>query len=122
MADIFHSLRVRAGADDVLDAVSRFELVNAWWPNDRLVFSPASKDSAGEAAIAWNCVEGPAEWVGTSISFDVAVDGLETVLRFSHRNWREASDAFAECTTKWGRVLMAVKSRVETPDADDTRV
>ena len=84
--------------------------------------TPSLRRDRGWLTGVWQCLDGPPEWIGTDITFSFAREGAETVVRFAHRNWREASDAFAQCTTKWGRVLMALKSRVETPEADDLRV
>ena len=127
MADIFHSLRMRASTDDVINAVTEDELLRPWWPDEGLVLAaqPARDQAVSRveraisSSVAWRCVEGPEEWVGTDIMFAFARDGGDTVVRFAHRNWRDTSDSFAECTTKWGRVLLALKARVETPDADD---
>ncbi len=120
MADIFHSLRVSASADDVFRAVTEDELLRPWWARDDHL-AVRCVEIADGASVAWRCIEGPEEWVGTDITFAFTRDGAETVVRFAHRNWREASDAFAQCTTKWGRVLLALKSRVETPEAEDVR-
>jgi hypothetical protein len=121
MADIFHSLRMRASTDDVLRAVTEDELLRPWWAGDGNL-AVRSVEMKGALGVAWRCVDGPPEWIGTDITFAFARDGAETIVRFAHRNWRETSDAFAQCTTKWGRVLMALKSRVETPEAEDLRV
>jgi uncharacterized protein YndB with AHSA1/START domain len=132
MADIFHCLRMSASPDDVLRAVTEDELLRPWWAAEDAGPSPAPSsrtprfavrclsiaESAGPG-VAWRCVDGPPEWIGTDIVFALAQEGRETVVRFAHRNWRETNDAFARCTTKWGRILMALKSRVETPEADD---
>jgi uncharacterized protein YndB with AHSA1/START domain len=132
MADIVHCLHMRASPDDVLRAVTEDELLRPWWAAEdaELPAAPAARtprsglrfrslaDGAGQG-VAWRCIDGPPEWVGTDIVFTLAQEGRETVVRFAHRNWRETNDAFARCTTKWGRILMALKSRVETPEADD---
>jgi hypothetical protein len=121
MADIFHSLRMRASTDDVFRAVTEDELLRPWWASEgNLAVRPV--EIADGLGVAWRCVDGPAEWIGTDITFAFVRDGAETIVRFAHRNWRETSDAFAQCTTKWGRVLFALKSRVETAEADDLRV
>jgi uncharacterized protein YndB with AHSA1/START domain len=121
MADIFHCLRMSASPDDVFRAVTENELLRPWWAN-HTPLSVRCVEIAEGVSVAWRCTEGPPEWIGTEIAFVFARDGAETVVRFAHKNWRDTSDAFAQCTTKWGRVLMALKSRVETPEADDLRV
>lgn len=120
MADIHHCLRMTASPDDVLRAVTEDELLRPWWAggNDLAVRCLSIADGAGPS-VAWRCVAGPPDWVGTDIVFALAPEGRETVVRFAHRNWRETNDAFARCSTKWARVLMALKSRVETPEAED---
>ncbi|CAN5921826.1 SRPBCC domain-containing protein [soil metagenome] len=120
MADIFHSLRMRASTDEVLRAVTEDDLLRPWWASDGKL-AVRSVAEGNRLAVTWRCVDGPPEWIGTDITFALARDGAETIVRFAHRNWRETSDAFAQCTTKWGRVLLALKSRVETPEADDLR-
>ena len=122
MADIFHCLRMSASPDDVLRAVTEDELLRPWWAaseRDRLAVRCLTIADGDGLGIAWRCVDGPAEWIGTDIVFALAEEGRETVVRFAHKNWRETNDAFARCTTKWARILMALKSRVETPEADD---
>ena len=121
MADIFHTLRMRAAAEDVLLAVTENDLLRPWWASEGAL-AVRSLEVAEGRGVAWRCVEGPPEWVGTDIAFAVACDGGDTILRFSHRNWHATTEAFAHCTTKWGRVLLALKSHVETPEAEDLRV
>lgn len=121
MADIVHQLRMRAHAHDVFRAVTVEELLRPWWSGDGNLAVDCVEIDDG-TRVSWRCVDGPAEWIGTDITFAFACDRGETVVRFSHRNWREPSDAFASCSTKWARILMALKSRMETPEADDLGV
>jgi hypothetical protein len=120
MVGIFHSVRIQAPQDDVFQAVSEIELLRPWWANEGNLAVQCLGVVEG-AHVAWRCVDGPPEWVGTEIAFLFAREQGETVVRFAHTNWREVSDAFARCTTKWGRVLMALKGTLETPEADDLR-
>ena len=120
MADIFHWLRMSASTDDVFRAVIEDRLLERWWAKETPIAVECVEIADG-AKVSWLCVEGPEEWAGTDITFAFAREGSETVVRFAHKNWRDTSDAFARCTTKWGRVLLALKSRVETPEADDLR-
>ena len=120
MADIFHCLKMSASADDVFRAVTEDELLRPWWARETRLAVRCVEISDG-ARVSWHCDDGPEEWIGTDITFAFACEGGQTVVRFTHKNWRAANDAFAECVTKWGRVLQALKSRVETPEADDLR-
>jgi hypothetical protein len=121
MAEIVHRVRVRATPADVLRAVREEALRVAFWPIDSKLSMQAV--AVGDAPkVAWCCTEGPAEWVGTDISFDVAPEGAETVVRFSHGNWRESTDYMAQCATSWARVLLGLKSHIEIPEPDDVLI
>jgi hypothetical protein len=72
--------------------------------------------------VAWRCVGGPADWIGTEVSVNVAPDGDATVVRLSHHNWREASDAFGDSSATWARFLFHIKSTLEIPDPDDVQL
>jgi hypothetical protein len=121
MVDIFHCLRMNAPSEDVFRAVTENELLRPWWARDGVLDVRCVELTEG-VKVVWRCIDGPPEWVGTDIAFAFAGDGRETVVRLTHRNWREASEAFAHTTTKWGRVLMALKSRVERPEGEDLLV
>ena len=122
MADIFHCLRMSAPYDDVFRAVTEDELLRPWWASDGLL-DVECVDVADGTRVSWRCVDGPDDWIGTDITFAFARESEgTTIVRLSHKNWREANDTFARCTTKWGAVLLALKSRVETPEADDLGV
>jgi hypothetical protein len=45
--------------------------------------------------VQWRCVNGPAEWVGTTVTFDLKTSGGETVLLFAHADWREPVEVHA---------------------------
>ena len=44
--------------------------------------------------VQWRCVEGPPEWVGTTVTFDLKEGDGETVLLFAHPNSREGPVEF----------------------------
>ena len=49
--------------------------------------------------VRWRCVEGPAEWVGTTITFALNDLGEETVVLFTHAGWREPVEFMHHCST-----------------------
>jgi hypothetical protein len=73
-------------------------------------------------SVVWHCVDGPPDWIGTDVAFDLASEGDETIVRFRHRNWRETTDFMGHCSTKWAFLLFDLKSRMETPEPDDLYV
>ena len=118
MAEIIHRVHVHAAPADVRRAVCQEALRADFWPKDASHRMRAVAVCEG-TRVAWHCTEGPSEWSGTDILFDVVGDGAETVVRFSHRNWREATDFMADCATSWARVLLGLKAHLETPEPDD---
>lgn len=63
--------------------------------------------------VRWRCVEGPPEWVGTTISFDLKENDGETVVLFTHADWREPVEFMHHCSTKWVTFLIGLRSGLE---------
>jgi hypothetical protein len=40
--------------------------------------------------VQWRFTDGPPEWIGTDVTFDVSRQGEHTILVFGHRNGRQA--------------------------------
>ncbi len=71
-------------------------------------------ESNPEKILRWSCVNGPAEWIGTDISFELSEQDGQTIIIFGHRNWREAVEFMAHCSMKWAVFLLSLRSYVET--------
>ena len=63
--------------------------------------------------VRWRCVEGPTEWVGTTVTFDLKDGGGETVLLFTHGDWREPVEFMHHCSIKWATYLIGLRSGLE---------
>jgi len=76
--------------------------------------------------VLWQVVDGPAEWVGTKVSFDLKQEGDYAVVLFKHQDWKEPVEFMHHCATKWATFLMSLKSLVETgkgaPSPDDVQI
>jgi len=64
--------------------------------------------------VAWRVADGPEEWIGTTIQFDLRQDGDYSIVLFAHRGWREPVEFMHHCSTKWASFLLSLKSLVET--------
>lgn len=64
--------------------------------------------------VLWQVVDGPAEWIGTQVGFDLRQEGEYTIVLFNHQGWREPVEFMHHCTTKWGVFLLSLKALVET--------
>jgi hypothetical protein len=63
--------------------------------------------------VRWRCVDGPEEWIGTDITFELSQQDDQTIIIFGHRNWREAVEFTAHCSMKWAVFLLSLREYVE---------
>jgi len=64
--------------------------------------------------VLWQVVDGPEEWIGTMISFDLEQRGDWTILLFRHAGWKHPVEFMYHCSTKWAVFLLSFKSLLET--------
>ncbi len=131
MVDILHRVGIKTSSvDDVYAALATPAGVSGWWSrategesvvgeqlafvfdDDRFVARVV--ELAPAERVAWEITEGPPEWVGTTISFDLAQDGEYVIVLFKHEGWREPVEFMHHCSTKWATFLMSLKALVET--------
>lgn len=148
MVDIIHRTGIKAPLSRVYGALSTIEGLAGWWTKEtsgsskiggtiEFRFRSPEGDVIGSMGmevlklaqnnpVLWRCTSGPTEWVGTDITFDLAQEGDYTVVLFGHRNWREAVEFMAHCSTKWATFLMSLKELAETgkgkPAPNDVKI
>jgi uncharacterized protein YndB with AHSA1/START domain len=132
MVDILHRVGVEgAGVEKVYDALTTVDGLASWWTADtqgspavgsvlEFRFPPIGGfdmevvESVPPKRVSWRVVDGPAEWIGTTIDWDLRQDGAWTIVLFSHRGWAEPVEFMHHCSTKWATFLMSLRSFVET--------
>jgi uncharacterized protein YndB with AHSA1/START domain len=135
MADILHRVGIKAASDQVYKALATRDGLAAWWTTDtqgesklgsvmKFRFSADGHELGGfdmkvldlrpAERVLWQVVEGPAEWIGTKVSFELKQEGDYSIVLFKHAGWKEPVEFMHHCTTKWGTFLMSLKSLVET--------
>ena len=141
MADIRHRVGMNAPIDHVYEAVATREGLTRWWTRDvegesevggRLAFSfggpgPAAvmevTDLSPPSSVRWRCVEGPAEWLDTTVTFELKRHDDETVVLFTHGGWRDPVEFMHDCSTRWGYFLLGLRAGFQggksTPWPDD---
>ncbi|MGY1739733.1 MULTISPECIES: SRPBCC family protein [unclassified Blastococcus] len=143
MADILHRIGVAGSSPErVYDALTSIDGLSGWWaertsgqpePGGVLEFrfGPGGFDMRVDELdpgrlVRWEVVDGPAEWVGTRIRWDIRQDRDWTIVLFRHEGWREEVEFMHHCSTKWATYLMSLKELVETgrgaPDPRDVRI
>ena len=129
MPDILHRIGVRgADASRVYAAITTVDGLAGWWTTDTtgddsklsFRFPPVGGfdmevvDTTPASHVAWRVVDGPAEWVGTTIDWTIRQEGEWTIVLFRHAGWREPVEFMHHCSTKWAGFLMSLKAFVET--------
>ena len=133
MSDIRHRVAISAPLESVYEAVATPEGLAEWWTRDgvrgesregsRLRFFFGQPEPAAvmevtrldpDGQVSWNCIEGADEWVGTTITFDLTQADNETVVLFTHADWRSPSEFMAHCSARWAYFLLSLKSYQET--------
>ena len=64
--------------------------------------------------VQWSCIDGPDEWIGTVITFELSEDDNQTIVSFSHKNWHEATEFTSHCSMKWTTFLLSLRYFAET--------
>jgi uncharacterized protein YndB with AHSA1/START domain len=131
MTEIRHMLLVDAPVEIVYRAVTEQKGLAGWWTVQALAepkvdtvadfkFGDRYRTAMRVAVldpprrVEWECVAGDEEWVGTRVVFGLEPKGDQTLVRFLHGGWRQATDFFASCNYNWGYYLTSLKSYCET--------
>jgi uncharacterized protein YndB with AHSA1/START domain len=148
MVDIIHRIGIKASSQKVYEALSSIHGLSHWWTenvegkeqiggNISFTFKEKNGEIKGtmvmevltlkpSAEVRWRCKEGPDEWIGTEITFELSRADNQTIILFGHRNWREAVEFTAHCSMKWAVFLQSLREYVETgkgrPSPDDLKI
>jgi hypothetical protein len=131
MPDILHKVGIKsASLNAVYNALTTTAGLSGWWTSDtqgetevggvlRFRFGSGGFDMkvlelrpAGH--VLWQVVDGPEEWIGTKIGFDLVQRGDWTIILFKHQGWRQPVEFMHHCSTKWAVFLLSLKSLLET--------
>ncbi|ONH27751.1 SRPBCC family protein [Pseudofrankia asymbiotica] len=130
MVDILHRVGITASREAVFRALTTVEGLAGWWTDDtrgdgeagdvlKFQFLPGGFDmkvleTQPAERVLWEVIDGPEDWIGTQVSWDLRTSGDYTIIMFAHRGWREPVEFMHHCSTKWATYLMSLKSLVET--------
>ena len=145
--DILHRVGIKSPPGDVYKALTTRAGLAAWWADDtqgdgavgttlRLRFSAGGAEIGGvemkvlelEPAkqVQWQVVDGPAEWIGTRIAWELKPQDDHCIVLFKHQGWKEPVEFMHHCSTKWAIFLMSLKALLETgtgaPNPNDVKI
>ena len=131
MVDILHRVGVTAPTEKVYPALTTTAGLAAWWTSDTTGdgddtllfrfgdvggFDMKVLETVPGERVVWEVVDGPAEWLGTTITFELTTRDDWTIVMFTHAGWREPGEFMHHCSTKWATFLMSLKAYVETSE------
>jgi uncharacterized protein YndB with AHSA1/START domain len=136
MVDIIHRIGIKSPTTQVYNALTSLEGLGQWWTDEvqgeeqvggKIEFTFRSETGQlkgkmvmevqelnAQKDVRWRCIDGPAEWIGTDITFQLSPQDNQTILLFGHRNWREAVEFTSHCSMKWATFLLSLREYVET--------
>jgi uncharacterized protein YndB with AHSA1/START domain len=131
MVDILHRVGVKTPTPDkVYDALTTVDGLAGWWTDDTKGvadvggviefrfplggFDMEVTETLPSEHVSWTVIDGPPEWVGTTIDWQLRQDDDYTIVLFKHSGWKEPVEFMHHCSTKWGSYLMSLKSLVES--------
>ena len=136
MVDILHRVGITASQDAVYEALTTIEGLTGWWTSDvrgdgdtggvlqfRFRFDDSPDPDGFDMRVVeakpaervlWEVIDGPGEWIGSRISFELRTEGDYAIVMFAHEGWREPVEFMHHCSTKWATFLVSLKAYVET--------
>ena len=144
MVDILQRVGIVSSPDDVYRALTTRQGLAGWWTDDVSGDGATVGDKVhfqfGEMGffdmkvleaepgkrLLWEVIDGPQEWIGTKVSWDLRQEGAYTIVLFKQAGWKEPVEFMHHCSTKWAVFLLSLKALVETgkgaPYPDDVKI
>jgi uncharacterized protein YndB with AHSA1/START domain len=130
MYDIYHDIQVSARPQEIFDAISTPQGLNAWWTvrssgvpvvgsTYNFYFSEdynwsaevSSYDQNG--SISFRMTYATNDWINTRLNFIILQQDGYCILRFEHKGWQEPSDHYRRTSYCWALYLKCLKDYVE---------
>lgn len=134
MVDILHRIGITSSPDEVYAALTTVDCLARWWTEDtdgdstvggviRFRFEPGGfdmkvMDAQPAELVLWEVIEGPEEWIGTQVRFELKQEDDFTIVLFAHVGWKEPVEFMNHCSTKWAIYLMSLKKLLETGEGE----
>jgi uncharacterized protein YndB with AHSA1/START domain len=144
MPDILHKVGIQSASPEaVCKALSTIDGLRGWWTDDTTgdsrvggvitfrfgdsaFFDMTVLDLQPARRVLWQVLDGPKEWIGTTVGFDLKKEDGYTIVLFRHAGWKAPTESMHHCSTKWAIFMMSLKSLLETgkgaPFPHDVRI
>lgn len=142
MPNICLTFSTQVAATKILQALTTLDGLSAWWTRETtgnaelggiIHFTFGGNGGfdmqvlKSEAdGVQWQCIQGPQEWLGTRIEFNLLHEATHNQLMFRHIGWSDETPFFHHCSTKWATFLLSLRDYVEQgqgqPFPDDVKI
>ena len=144
MVDILHKVGIKSSSlDKTYKALTTLDGLSGWWTSNtqgeptkvdgviKFLFDGGGFDMkvlelVPNKYVLWQVVDGPKEWIGTKVIWDLKQKDDYTIILFKQAGWKEPVEFMYHCSTKWAIFLMSLKSLLETgkgsPWPDDVEI
>lgn len=137
MVDILHRVGATGSVDDVYKSLATIDGLASWWTENvtgddavggvikfDFIFEPGGEvfgsihmkvlEARPGELVLWEVVDGPPEWIGTTVRFELKQEDDYAIIKFSQVGWKEPVDFMYHCSTRWATFLMSLKQLIET--------
>lgn len=137
MPNIVFQFEIEAEPAHVAEAIASEDGIRGWWTDSaevpegtggviRLGFAMAPLafelrvDERSDEAVRWASVGAfPPHWADTELRWQLAAsEGGGTSVEFRHTSWPSDDGMFGATAFTWGRLMLSLKSYVETGSTD----
>jgi uncharacterized protein YndB with AHSA1/START domain len=129
--DILHRVGIKSSLNDAYNALTTREGLSGWWTDDTQgegavgdvlkfrfgslgFFDMKVLELDPGRRVLWQVVDGPQEWIGTRVVWDLRQEEDYATVLFRHEGWQEPVEFMHHCSTKWAVFLMSLKALLET--------
>ena len=129
MVDILHRVGIQSSPETVYRALTTHDGLTGWWTEDvrgeagdaphfqfgeRGFFDMKVLEAEPGRRVLWQVTDGPGEWIGTKIAWDLRQENGYTIVLFKHEGWKTPVEFMHHCSTKWAVFLVSLKALLET--------
>ena len=132
MHSLDHEITIGADPSTVYRALTTLDGIQAWFtpattgqgepgsswdmsfPGSSTRFEWEVEAAQPDVLVAWRCLAGPGEAMGTTVIFRLQPVAGGTALTFTHRGWPHTAGNFTRCNTLWGGLLHHLQRYAES--------
>jgi uncharacterized protein YndB with AHSA1/START domain len=129
--DIVHVVEIQTTPERLYEAVTTQKGLAGWWTRDtkaeprvgavngfgfsgKMSFRLKVEKLEPGKRVVWSSVQGPPDWTGTEIAFDIAPSPAGATLRFTHAGFASTGGGFGVYSYSWAQFLRSLRLLLET--------